>query len=137
MNFIERIIRKKIAETETDKGFKLSYPKIDVEKIIFYDERLVESESDENDADSKPMTEIALRCSFVATPEMCDRLEQSKILVVSHLENLESDNNEDGIKSIISFYVKPMFSYDLLNDLLYDMCVTFGLQTKLTVDENK
>lgn len=60
-------------------------------------------------------TRLQIKCKFVITVQMLDLLESSRILSVEHNENL------------IIIIPHPLFTYDKLNDILFDMTNKFEL----------
>lgn len=64
-------------------------------------------------------TRLQLKCKFVITVQMLDLLESSRILSVEHMTN-ENEN-------FIIIIPHPLFTYDKLNDILFDMTNKFEL----------
>lgn len=64
-------------------------------------------------------TRLQIKCKFVITVQMLDLLESSRILSVEHMTN-ENEN-------LIIIIPHPLFTYDKLNDILFDMTNKFEL----------
>lgn len=64
-------------------------------------------------------TRLQIKCKFVITVQMLDLLESSRILSVEHMTN---DNG-----NLIIIIPHPLFTYEKLNDILFDMTNKFEL----------
>lgn len=127
MNFEVKTIKEKVVEAITDKGFTLRYSQIPMDKIKCHIPELFDKGVADDEFENVP-TVIDIDCNFRVIPQMCDRLNQSKIIIVTQFW---SEEESSKYESKIRFEILRLFSYEKLNDILYDMCVAFDLQTKL------
>lgn len=115
----------------TNRNNEIRYTKTPEEKLKFWMPKpitrmftslkapITDPEEEAYSKQFRDATRLQLKCKFVITVQMLDLLESSRILSVEHM------TNENG--NLIIIIPHPLFTYEKLNDILFDMTNKFEL----------
>lgn len=115
----------------TNRNNEIRYTKMPEEKLKFWMPKpitrmftslkapITDPEEEAYSKQFRDATRLQIKCKFVITVQMLDLLESSRILSVEHMTN-ENEN-------LIIIIPHPLFTYDKLNDILFDMTNKFEL----------
>lgn len=115
----------------TNRNNEIRYTKTPEEKLKFWMPKpitrmftslkapITDTEEEAYTKQFRDATRLQIKCKFGITVQMLDLLESSRILSVEHM------TNENG--NLIIIIPHPLFTYEKLNDILFDMTNKFEL----------
>ncbi len=134
MNFTIKPSKQKETVATTPKGNTIRYAIVPEEKMKFWKPNpelsridiLSPNESDfdilgKDNKEYKAATRIRIDCSFYVDMKMIDLLESSKIF------SIDFRGSETKNDSFILIIPHPLFDYEKLNDILFDLCKKYDL----------